>query len=47
MVRWKLAVRERDDGAPSKLKNREEDIPAVPGGSWGRGTVQVFVPTGW
>lgn len=35
MVRWKLAVKERDDGTP--LKNREEDIPAVPRGSWGGG----------
>lgn len=46
VVRWKLAVRERDDRAPSKLKNREEDIPAVPGGGRGGGTVQVFIPMG-
>lgn len=45
IVRWKLAVKERDDGTP--LKNREEDISAVPGGSRGGGTVQIFVPTGW
>lgn len=45
IVRWKLAVKERDDGTP--LKNREEDISAVPGGSRGGGTMQVFIPTGW
>lgn len=29
-VRWKLAVRVRGDLTPLKLRNREEDIPAVP-----------------
>lgn len=47
VVRWKLAVRERGDRTPLKLRNRKEDIPAVPRGCRGGGTVQVFVPMGW
>lgn len=47
VLRWKLAVRERGDRNPLKLRNGEEDIPAVPRGCRGGGTVQVFVPMGW
>ena len=38
-VRWKLAVRVRGDLTPLKLRNGEEDIPAVPRACQGGGTV--------